>query len=169
MNTKLFSTWTVGFFPVYKHSASSSSLESEYLRKAPGCKTLISKRVTENNQESPTFYQHLSRTRRNAPVIKQHALKDAFVVTSYCLNVEVVCWALWRLRESRTWADQVIVLEPFNVVDGFWTGSHLNRKQYVNEKTALLKDNLAYAMSKVKNSEQFPVLGKRQDRIEHLN
>lgn len=105
---------------------------------------------------SPTFYQHLRRTRRNAPVIEQHAFIDPFVVTSHCLNVEIVCCALWRLRESRSWADQIIILKPFYVVDGFWTGSHLNRKQRVNEKTAILKDNLANSMAKDQRREQFP-------------
>jgi len=78
--------------------------------------------------ESLTFYQHLCGTRRNAPVIKQHAFIDPFIVTSDSLNVENVRCALRRLREPRSWADQVIVFKPFYVVDGFWTGSHLKQK-----------------------------------------
>lgn len=89
--------------------------------------------------ESPTFYQHLCGTRRNAPVIKQHTFIDPFIITSDGLNVENVRCALRRLRESRSWADQVIVLKPFDVVDGFWTGSHLKQKTARQWKFLVLK------------------------------
>lgn len=49
--------------------------------------------------DSPTFYQHLCGTRRNAPVIKQHTFIDPFIITSDGLNVENVRCALRRLRE----------------------------------------------------------------------
>ena len=106
-------------------------MQNIHLKKSNRKWTKHAQEYLERNQQSPTFHQHLRRTRRDAPVIEQHAFIDPFVITSHCLNVEIVWCALWRLRESRPWADQVIILKPFNIVDGFWTGRHLNRKQRV--------------------------------------